>query len=921
MGGVPRVEVPAFKRLLRATGVDPGNAFVFRRPFSANHEKIDETSAWCNYAVNARDTLATCEIETEDYFEANSPALICVRVRPATPGVAFPTSCIISLSTSSQRMDEIAVEDVVVKEWNMNPAKLSDSGWIETTISVKTAYHIACLIGKEPTRGTRIFLTLRFVGCCDMSNTHLIAAVELLYVSFRPFVLPSQRMSSINLQLTPEANVVVDDVGAGIEAVDVELTLSPTPLRVVDDNASEEVFSEYVSRSPLLIRHSREKVLALDKEFLHNEGAPPVPLRPPLLRSQLCPSDVNKDVSCDSSKDCVLAEYTIHTTNFSPPRRSVTQPRRTIYVDADDDDSENDYDYDDLSCDAVEVQGSPCIMPSNSSSSLHYLQGAAVYERDVISDAPNLISSTAPANSMLLGEKAGPHREAPVSSGSAIFSTNSTTNTTNGTTLHKDVFSVERFWDHHCEKLVNETIEDKCYRSIRMTPSAPFLSQLPLVVPDRRDFVPVSSLQRLQRNGPYSRWGELGLYSTTKCRVDTGEVETAVVEECRRRIRNLRDVPVYEEQQDLLKTVTELLGVERISLCKGSFSRKSSTVPSRVLSTQLSVTGQQRSPSPCGTGATLNDTRERLVSVEMQESHSTVSEPTPTPTPTMETTNLPEEAEQKMKNMEGNSQNSINRGFQLPSTTELGSNEVKIGISSLNQCSDVLPPKPSPPIGAPRSLRYGKGRHITRQPLADRSSEINLNLQDSKATSGGKFTVSKKPANSVTVPFPYATTPTPSSEESDEPSLVVQVEESSSTNFPAYWENSIDVVPIHKGENLTTTAFIGTFLVWKHHVSRNGVAKRILSLQREGDAVLLSLKKLDSSKKVSQVRLREKVEFITGLRAYHSNAIHKSGVHVAEWCLVVTCDGRQVAAVEMQSVSELHLAIQILRPLCPSIPA
>ncbi|ORC91424.1 uncharacterized protein TM35_000064290 [Trypanosoma theileri] len=926
MIGDPRVEVPAFKRLLRATGVNPGNAFFFRRPFSTDHhEKNNETSPWCNYAVNTRDTLATCEIETEDYFWENSPALICLRVRPAKPGVSFPTSCIISLSTSSQRMDELAVQDVVVKEWNMNPAKLSNSGWMETTISVKTVYHIACLIGKEPTSGTRIFLTLRFVGCCDMSDTHRIAAVELLYTSLRPLVLPTQRINSVNLDPTTESAAI--GVGPILETVEVELTLSPTPLRVVDDKLSEEGFSEYASRSPFLIQHSRERVLASEKEFLLNEGAPPIPLRPPLLRSQPCSPDSNKDRSYDCSEDCVLAEYAVHTPTVSPPRRSKTQPRRTIYVDANDDDDDDD---DDISSDVVEVQASPCLMPSNSSS-LHCLQGTTMLESDVVSDVPILVSSATPPKGMQFNENFAPRREVPVISESAVFSTNtttSTTNTNNVAALHKDVFSLERSWDHQHEKLMNETIEDKSKGSIRMTPSVPLLCQIPLVVPDRRDFVPVSSLQRPKQNGPYSNWGELDSYTNTTCRVPVIEVEPAVVEESRRRIRNLRDVPVYEEQQDLLKTVTELLGVERTSLCKGSFSRTSSTVPSRVISTQPSVTGPQRSPSPCCTVSTTKDSRQRLVSVEIQESHSSVSEPTPTPTltptPSLEITKLPEESKQNTKNTEGISQSSINRVFRVPPTAELGANEVKKDNLLLNQYSVVLPKPapPPPPMEALRPLKNGKGRHFTRQPLADRTSDINLNVQNSKVTSVGKCTVWKKPDNSIMEPLPYDTTVVSSSEESDEPSLVVQVEESTSTNVPAYWGNSIDVSNTHIGGSLTTTTpFIGTFLVWKHHVSRNGVAKRILSLQRDGDAVLLSLKKLDYNKKVSQVRLQEKIEFITGLRAYHSNAIHRGSVHVAEWCLVITCDGRQVAALEMQSLSELNLAVQILHPLCPSSPA
>ncbi|RNE99244.1 hypothetical protein TraAM80_08384 [Trypanosoma rangeli] len=208
--------------------------------------------------------------------------------------------------------------------------------------------------------------------------------------------------------------------------------------------------------------------------------------------------------------------------------------------------------------------------------------------------------------------------------------------------------------------------------------------------------------------------------------------------------------------------------------------------------------------------------------------------------------------------------------------------------------------------------------HTPLQALADRTAELNLLRQAKKAAAKSE---PSREAQKLTLRTGQISDSTslPSSEESYEPSLVLQVEPLASHRPPPCWGGSVSLGPLaDAAEPAATSLHIGTFLVWKHHFSRNGAAKRILLVQREDEVVLLTLKKLHCLKKAPQLALRKDVAVVTGLQAYYSNAIHRDHVHIAECCLVVTRSGQQVAAVEMQSVGELQLAVQLLLPACTS---
>ncbi|KEG12866.1 hypothetical protein DQ04_01371130 [Trypanosoma grayi] len=900
MSSGPGVAVQALKRLLRATGVDPGNAFFSRRLTTSTttssstssplNRGLGDAGAWCNYSVSARDTLATCELETEDYFGPHSPALICVRVRAATPGCSFPTSCVMSLSTSSQRMDELAVQDVIVKEWIMNPASCLDPEWMETTLSVKTVYHIACLLGKEPACGTRIFLTLRFVGCCDTSNTHRIAAVELLYTSLRQLIPPAPVVAPKQLQ------VAADNNNADAEPVEVELTLSPTPLRSTAEDCGYEVACVRASGSLPEAQYPVEKTIIVDNEMSPGDGPDPAVLRPTFVQAQCCSScsgassPMDDDIEPrDDSEDCVLAAYGIHTTTPSPPRRSVTQPRRTLYADAEDEVASDD---------VIELPTSPCKTLSRSPS-LNRMHSTSGLWRDDDNCAPLSPAPIVVHNRQRWEWERAPRREAP---------------TLPRSSRGENVVSVSSTRESSCHV---QTMDDAGCASAPVHESASLLRPAPFVVPDRRDFVSVTLLQHRHHHQQQSqqetcmRWGEQRIHPTCTPVIATGK---ATVVENRRRIKNLCDVPVYEEKHDLLKTVTELLGVERESLCRRSLSCPSLSAARGLSSTRASINSRRQSPSPMSTREADEHPLQRLVGCEVKEPTSTVVESTVAPnaekTPQLQDT-LQGPADPPVKPAA-----SLNRMWRVPRQKSVLAHELKTTKVTPEENSSVSDEPPAVETTCfPKSVKEHRAK---RRPLTDRTSEINLYCCSKDARNsgprlppqGGQLALER----GVLLP---CDTSIPSSEDSDGPALVVQVEQPVPPQTSMWWGESVSVYPTPgPSESAVRSPFIGTFLVWKHHVSRSGTAKRILSLQRDGDSAVVSLKKLDRNKTPSLVTLREKVEVITGLRAYYSNAIHRDNVHVAECCLVVTSEGKQVTAVEMQSVSELHLAVQILLPIC-----
>ncbi|EKF29133.1 hypothetical protein MOQ_007099 [Trypanosoma cruzi marinkellei] len=883
----------AFKRLLRATGVNPGNAFVPSRCCTrARRGELNVAdNAWCNYSVSSRDTLATCEVETAHHFGPHSSALLCVRVCPATPGRAFPTSCVISLSTSSQRMDELAIQDVVVKEWKMDTVRHLDAEVMETTIAVKTLYHIASLLGKEPIFGTRVFLTFRFLGCCDTSNTHRIAAVELFYTSLRPLGAVTASPHAPH-----DANTFAP--------VEVELTLSPTPLQMDAEFSDERAASNSSSDSPFNVRHPVKRIFVVDTNESSVDGdvVPLPPPTPPSVRAKrgafITTGGVANDQAEDgdgsyaSSEDCVLTAFRLQNTPSSPRRRSVTQPCRTIFVDIEKEEEEESGASDEF----IEVPTSPC---TTLSTSLHRSGGPFASGQRPVMDAPvtpHSPVSSASFNRLYRDEDNAPKRKAP-----AI---------PNSTNFEGDL-SIQPL--RECQyRDVNMRTPDCVPVAVKESVAPP--CRAAFVVPDRRDFVPVSFLQQQkkqedQRNS-YTRvvsmpWGE---QVTTPAFVSYGiKGNTAAVAKNRRCIRNLQTVPVYEEEQDLLKTVTDLLGLERETLCRGSSSRCTSTTTGRLFPTQSNVCSRQPSPSPRFGKGSREEATQKLESPD-------VVEPTPpeeenAAVPVVENATISREMLQTSSRFSIDPAASVAHALHVARGKALAADKPKMFQTLPEEgCTQPID------LSAEEKIQLGKPgevSHTMRQPLADRTSDLNPCRKEEKAAARGE--TPREPQPVLASKFVSHDTSIPSSEESDEPSLLVQVEHPALPCPVMCWGDSIGIDPIDGTTELAVTGpYIGTFLVWKHHFSRNGTAKRILTLLREGDAVVFTLKKLDQRKKISQTTLRENVAVITGLQAYHSNAIHKDHVHQAECCLVVTRGGQQVAAVEMQSMSELRLAAQIL---------
>ncbi|RNE99245.1 hypothetical protein TraAM80_08385 [Trypanosoma rangeli] len=498
----PNGAVQAFKRLLRATGVSPGNAFV-PAPCRGG-------GAWCNDAVSARDTVATCELATRgDYFGPRSLALLCLRVRPACPGHAFPTSCVVSLSTSSQRLDALALQDIVVKEWPLH------SAGAETTVAVNTLYHVATLLGAEPVAGTRVFMTLRFLGCCDASDTHRIAAVELLY--------------------TPHDT----------RTVAVELTPSPTPCHAAvaehhDASSSDE---DVVPPSP-----------------------PPPLRRVKTLHSSLSRTSTDADSRAEGSgatpagsEDDVLAEYVFHAMSRSPRRRSVTQPLRTIFVDIDTEENEEDLTADNV----IEVPTSPCTTLSTSS---RLPAHPTVAGRRLPSAGTPVVSasrvSAASRRALCCNEGAVPRQEPPASPQS--------------TTSDGGVSAAPRRGDPRqptlreacCSSVVVTAFASPPRCAAFVVPDRRDFVAVGLLQQRQKEEEERQQQRRYVQRVSSMLWEEACAPPAFPRHGVENEAAAAVVQN-RRRIQNLQGVPAYEAEHDLLRAVMELLGLPRETLYRG----------------------------------------------------------------------------------------------------------------------------------------------------------------------------------------------------------------------------------------------------------------------------------------------------------------------------------------------------------------
>ena len=163
-------------------------------------------------------------------------ASLSIALAPRIPRRSFPTACICSItavtqpnastnnasssstagdSASSSTAQQHQMKDVVVREWVLLESRMATNTYA-TQISVRTLRNISSLVNgggsesresslapsdgsgadasfysaasaaKSPSRAvrppSRIFLTLRFVGCCDQSDAHAIDSLSLRYV-------------------------------------------------------------------------------------------------------------------------------------------------------------------------------------------------------------------------------------------------------------------------------------------------------------------------------------------------------------------------------------------------------------------------------------------------------------------------------------------------------------------------------------------------------------------------------------------------------------------------------------------------------------------------------------------------------------------------------------------------------------------
>lgn len=258
----------AVKHVLRTSGVNGPNAFTG----SSN------SVPWVNQGVESRDTVATIELRSLASCDADpTTTTVSISAEPELTGHpqrSFPTACIVSVSTNAPHQSDLADQDIVIKDWRLSDnARDVASPAFTTEISAKTLLNIvAVLRGDHPPAhvADRVFLTLRFVGCSDMSDCHRIRAVRVEYVCTMAPCLPNQQQQRVPREafatllenVVPGVSTPPPQAASGggrrlNDSVDLEVRMDLSPLphaagatqRTNDSGASSGLHSTHAADS------------------------------------------------------------------------------------------------------------------------------------------------------------------------------------------------------------------------------------------------------------------------------------------------------------------------------------------------------------------------------------------------------------------------------------------------------------------------------------------------------------------------------------------------------------------------------------------------------------------------------------------------------------------------------------------------
>ena len=257
--------INAIKRLARGTGEHPEGAFSLSPSDPAGRP----SGPWMNHDVNAKDT--TCVLELRSIYEspsdADGVALQVVVTAADVPVRRFPTTCIVSI-INIKPGSEHSVNEVVLKEWRMSGGEVG-AGTFQLDIPLKTLLNIAVLASTE-NAAKRIFIGLRFVGCCDSSNVHSIRRITLSYVSSFSAARSRSRSGEVQESVRIDSyyrhpaqaklSHMHDEVNSSAEIeVEVSCTPSPAPKSNAASRFTDPNYNPFaVSATPKLAAFSAE---------------------------------------------------------------------------------------------------------------------------------------------------------------------------------------------------------------------------------------------------------------------------------------------------------------------------------------------------------------------------------------------------------------------------------------------------------------------------------------------------------------------------------------------------------------------------------------------------------------------------------------------------------------------------------------
>lgn len=348
----------ALVRLLRSSGSGAESCFLFPEGLRGDPEG---EALWENCDITRQDTTATCEVLNPgpSHFHALSSVDLAIEMRPHHVGSNFPVLCLVGFATNAQRLDAIAVRDVVLREWHLSP---NADGTCRKFIPLRHLYNLATVLSEEKvTEHTRLFITMRLLGSLDGSTCHRLGAVRLQYhhLALAAEGSPGDRMRPSS---PPQRS------GTCPQSSDPDFRNRPTPSGATDSTPSPLADTPSVSRClgrdweaappPAEDAPCRPRYVLAPDSLADGGDSPPLLIHPTPVESKegskrsftfprypegdalssaaallgMDPQVLYRSISCSSSRD--LSPESVPSTRYSSSTAAMTGPfpcNSTIY--------------------------------------------------------------------------------------------------------------------------------------------------------------------------------------------------------------------------------------------------------------------------------------------------------------------------------------------------------------------------------------------------------------------------------------------------------------------------------------------------------------------------------------------------------------------------------------------------------------